>query len=170
MHPPPLCLSLALNKFDQEVAGEHSQAFTGCSGLADILKGLEQKEVAVPIGKPQAIKRKHKLIGSSAKTAKAVAGAKTAKAVAVANTAKAVAAANTAKAVAVGSAGSDAPAEAVDVVAAPALKVSRKCVTSRAYHGAKRDAKDQGKSKAEQQTAAQLAYKTAGEKWDQEHA
>jgi len=149
------------------VAGEHSQAFTGCSGLADILKGLEQKEVG---SKPQAIKRKHKLIGSSAKTAKAVAGAKTAKAVAVANTAKAVAAANTAKAVAVGSAGSDAPAEAVDVVAAPALKVSRKCVTSRAYHGAKRDAKDQGKSKAEQQTAAQLAYKTAGEKWDQEHA
>jgi len=116
---------------------------------------LEENEGSVPIGKPQAIKRKHKLSqprsGPSAK-------------------AKAVAVAPTAKAVAVAPAGAVAPAEAVDVVAAPALKVSRKCVTSRAYHGAKKVAKDEGKPPAEQLSAAQLAYKTAGAKWDEDNA
>ena len=70
-----------------------------------------------------------------------------------------------------------APAGAVEVapapgavVVAPALNVSRKCVTSRAYHGAKKVAKDEGKPPAEQMAAAKLAYKTAGAKWDQQHA
>ena len=49
------------------MAGSLSGAFTGCSGLANILNGLEGRE---PIVKPQAIKRKsYKLGGHKAAAA-----------------------------------------------------------------------------------------------------
>ena len=150
-----------------------SNAFSGCSGLDNILKGLEDKGGSVPVVKPQAIKKKHKLKHGGAK-AKAKAKAKPKKALAPVAVAPA-------GAVEVAPAPGDvevAPAPgAVEVapahgavVVAPALKASRKCVTSRAYHAAKKLCKHDGKSAPEQLAAAQKAYKEAGAKWDQEHA
>ena len=141
-----------------------SNAFSGCSGLDNILKGLEDKGGSVPVVKPQAIKKKHKLKHGGAK-AKAKAKAKPKKALAPV----AVAPAGAVEVAPAPGAVEVAPAHGA-VVVAPALKASRKCVTSRAYHAAKKLSKGDGKSPEEQLAAAQKAYKEAGAKWDQEHA
>ena len=59
--------------------------------------------------------------------------------------------------------------EAVGPGRAP-LKMTRKCVTSRAYVDAKKLALAQGMTEARQIQACKKAYKAAGDKWDQEHA
>jgi len=164
---------------EQEVAAGASNAFSDCHGLADILNGLQCRPA--PAGKaPKAIKRKHPL--PNAKEA-AKAKAKTAAApAAVPADANAVEAAEGApeNAEAVEAApenaeaveGAPAEAEAVEAAepVAAALSMTRKCVTSRAYHLARRLAKAAGKSAEQQKQAAQDASKAAGTSWDQEHA
>jgi hypothetical protein len=147
---------------EQEVAASFSNAFSGCSGLGNIISGLEDR--GAPAGKaPRAIKRKARLPSSKAAgkpKAKAKAAAPTEGVEAVEGAEAAPAHADPAEA-----------AEAVEAVEAdPPLKVTRKCVTSRAYHNAKKLAKTDGKSSEEQLAAAQKAYKDAGTKWDQEYA
>ena len=152
------------------MASHLSSAFSGCSNLEGILKGLEEADA--PSHKPQALKRR-KLVKPKAKAApeanaKPAPGGKVKAKAAAEAKAKAMAA----------------PAMAAPVVepvaeaapgdcAAPekeALSMSRKCVTSRAYCSAKAKAKADGKCAAECKEAAQKAYKDAAFKWDQEYA
>ncbi len=165
------------------MAGELSSAFTGCSGLDQILNNLEGR--GQPTIKPMAVKRR-KVTSKAKGVAKAVAKP-AAEAVAVAK-AEAVA---VAKAVDV----ADVPmaaapvaevvpvAGAVDVAAVPKpaapvaplavakapLSDTRKCVHSRAYKFAAKTAKAAGLSPPQISAAACKAGKEATDKWDLEH-
>ena len=155
----------------QEVAAAASNAFSGCHSLAGIVNGLQCRPA--PAGKaPKAIKRKHPL--SKAKSA-----AKKAKAKAVAAPAAVPADAHAVEGAPAGAeaveAAAEAGAEAVEANepvagAGKCVKMTRKCVTSRAYHQAKRLAKAAGLSAEQQKQAAQDASKAAGASWDQELA
>ena len=127
-----------------------SNAFSGCSGLAGILDGLEGG--GPPTERPCAIKRR-KLAAPKkalAPRAKVVSSAPPAvPAVAVPTIAHAV------------PAGGPAPTSLSD---------TRKCVHSRAYKKAANLAKAAGLSKAEISTAACKAGKEAADKWEEDHA
>ena len=76
----------------------------------------------------------------------------------------------------VGKPGAAAPPKAVakldaaDAPPKPVASGSRNCVTSRAYKGAKRKAVAKGMTPVDAAKAAQVAYKEAADKWDQENA
>ena len=123
------------------MAGQHSNAFDGCSGLSGILQGLEGRDA--PTQKPMAIKRR-KLTRAGAKKKPAAAPP-----VVVID--------------------DDAPEPKAAPAEPRVLIATRKCATSRAYCAAKAKAKAAGLSAAEVSKAAQAAYKKEGEKWDQEH-
>ena len=146
------------------MAAKASNAFSAVSGLDDILKGLDGREV--PMQKPMAIKRRKLQPKAPPKAAKA--------ALAKAALAKAPAPAVAAPPEGAAPAVAAAPALAAPAVAGdggpPALSDSRKCVTSRAYSTARTAAKAEGKSAAECKTAAQEAYKEAAAQWDKDHA
>ena len=141
---------------EQEVAASYSNAFSGCSGLSNILNGLQSRPV--PAGKaPKAIKRPPKRPLKAAGKAKPKAKAKAQAAVPAENVQAAPAQADEAAVLG---------AEAVGA----AKTVTRNCFCSKAYRVAKRLAQAGGKSPAEQLEAAKTAYRDAGIKWDQEHA
>ena len=160
--PPPLLFVFSL---EQEVAGELSSAFTGCSGLGNILKSLEGRSEEPPTIKPMAIKRrrlqpKAKVVAKAAAKVVPKPAAKV-----VPKPAAAAVPKPAAEAVPV--------AKAVDVAAAPvakaALSDTRKCVHSRAYRSAARVARIAGKTPSEISAAACKAGKEANEEWDREH-
>jgi hypothetical protein len=160
---------------EQEVAASYSNAFSGCSGLSNILNGLQRRPV--PAGQaPKAIKRKPKAGKGKGKQAKAAGkgkgkGKAKANAKAAAVPASVDAAANVEGAPANVDAAAVPGAEAVGAVeAAPPLAVSRNAVASKAYRVAKGLAKTDGKSPAEQLVAAKTAYRDASAKWYQEQA
>ena len=151
------------------MAGERSGAFTGCSGLGEILKGLEGR--SEPTMKPMAVKRR-KLAKAAAVPKAAVPKAAVPKA-AVPKAAVPVAAVPVA---AVPKAAvPQAPVAAVPVAAVPQapadvpLSDTRKCVHSRAYKSAARVAKSAGLSPDLCTAAARKAGQEAAEKWDLEH-
>jgi len=122
---------------EQEAASSQSSAFSGCSGLAQILDNLS----AVPTVKPCAKKRK--LLKSKKVSVPKVSVPK------------------------------PVPVHKPAVpksVSVPELNMSRKCVHSRAYKAAAREAKEGGLSKAEISKAACKAGKEATDKWDDDHA
>ena len=120
-----------------------THAFSGCSGLAGILDGLESR--GPPTQKPMAIKRRKLAPKGPAKAPRKAPAKPPAKAPPVAASVAAP----------------DAPV---------ALSYDRKCVHSRAYHQAAREAKAEGLSKEEISKAACQAGKLAKEQWDKEHA
>ena len=63
-----------------------------------------------------------------------------------------------------------APPAAAKAAAAAGIKMSRKCVHSRAYHAAAKVAKAAGLSKAEISKAACEAGKVAAKRWDEDFA
>ena len=128
-----------------------THAFSGCSGLAGILDGLESR--GPPTQKPMAIKRRKLAPKGPAKAPRKAPAKPPAKAPPVA--------ASVAAPVAASVAAPDAPV---------ALSYDRKCVHSRAYHQAAREAKAEGLSKEEISKAACQAGKLAKEQWDKEHA
>ena len=156
---------------EQEVAGGLSSAFTGCSGLANILDGLEGR--TAPTKKPQAIKRKFASKAASAAKAKAKPKAKPkakAAAVEVIEVIDLDAPEPKAKAKAV----AKAVAKAAAVEAAPKAKAvpkdTRKCVHSRAYKKAvKANENRLGVSKLDVSRIACKAAKAAAEQWDRDH-
>jgi len=171
--PPPLLFVFSL---EQEVAGELSSAFTGCSGLGNILKSLEGRSEEPPTIKPMAIKRrrlqpKAKVVAKAAPKVVPKPAAKVVPKPAAAAVPKPAAeAVPVAKAVDVAAVP---VAKAVDVAAAPvakaALSDTRKCVHSRAYKSAARVARIAGKTPSEISAAACKAGKEANEEWDREH-
>ena len=154
------CMLLFVISLVQEVAASFSNAFGGCNQLGDILWGLERREPADE-KPPKAIKR------TAAGKAKAKAKPK-AKPAAKPKPAADVESGQAAEAA--GGGGFLAVEAGEGHTCSSALSGTRKCVTSRAYHRAKRAAKTAGKTAAEQVAAAQHAHKAAGETWDQEHA
>ena len=133
-----------------------SHAFSGCSGLGGILKQLEGKADAAPSVKPMA--KKPTQLHKKKKKADAVKAVK-------AEAAKAKAALGKAP-----PAVAKAPPAAAKAAAAAGIKMSRKCVHSRAYHAAAQVAKAAGLSKPEVSKAACAAGKVANEKWDEDFA
>jgi hypothetical protein len=137
------------------VASQKSSAFSGCSGLDNILKGLEARDA--PTVKPMAVKRR-KLSAKAKLKPKPKSAAKAA-----------------AKAEAVPVA--PVPAAPVAVGAAPVAKPvgvahltdTRKCVHSRASKKAMRIAKAAGLSPIECTKAASKAAKIAVDLWASEH-
>ena len=150
------CMLLFVISLVQEVAASFSNAFGGCNQLVDILCGLERREPADE-KPPKAIKRM--AAGKAKAKAKPAAKPKPAADVESGQAAEAA-----------GGGGFLAVEAAEGHTRSSALSGTRKCVTSRAYHRAKRAAKTAGKTAAEQVAAAQHAHKAAGETWDQEHA
>ena len=142
---PPI--SFFVFSLAQEVAGDISSALTGCSGLASILKGLENREE--PTKKPMAIKRR-----KLAKAAPQPEAAPKPKAAPKPAAAKAAAA----------------PAGGLAAPPVAGLTDTRKCVHSRAYKAAAKKAKNDCLSPVEISKAACKAGKDAGDKWDIEHA
>jgi hypothetical protein len=173
--PPPVFFVFSL---EQEVAGEISGAFTGCSGFGNILRSLEGRSDTVPAIKPQAVKKRKFTAVSKAAVAKAkkaaVPKAKKAavpKAGAVPKPAAKAAVPKPAAVAAVGVAGA-AVSEPAAPVAKPAkapVKDTRKCVHSRAYKAAAAVAKAAGLNAGEISLAACKAGKEAAAKWDLEH-
>ena len=181
--PPPLFFVFSL---EQEVAGELSGAFTGCSGFDNILRSLEGRSDTAPAIKPQAVKKRKLAALSKAAVAKAKKAA-VPKAGAVPKPAAKAAVPKPAAVAAVGVAGAvpepEAPvAEAVAKAPVPKpakapvpkapqgdLSDTRKCVHSRAYKSAAKVAKAAGKNAGEISAAACKAGKEAAAKWDLEH-
>ena len=165
---------------EQEVAAGVSKAFAGCSGLADILNGLEGRPP--PTKKPQAIKRK---FAASKKAAAPKAKAKAAPAAALESKAKAEAApaaAPKSKALAAPAPKSKAKAApvfvetadsafatAASVPPAGVLKDTRKCVHSRAYKAAVKACQHEiGWSKQDVSKFACKKAQEAAEQWDRD--
>ena len=162
-----------------------SHAFSGCCGLSGILSELEGKADTVPSTKPMAKKLSQLANRRKAAVAKAAAKAAAAKAAApgkAAAKAPAAKAAVPAKAPPVAKAFFVAPtakcaaapakaaakAPAAKAAAAPAKNMSRKCVHSRAYKAAAKNAQAAGLDKAQVSKAACADGEAATEQWDEQ--
>jgi len=137
------------------VANSCSSAFSGCSGLNQILEGLEGRGPPMQFDKPMAIKRKattgsKKLLVAKAKPGQPPVAKAAAKSAPVAKTAAM-------------------PAQEPVAAEAKVLSDSRNCVHSRAYKKAAKQAKLDGLNKAQISLAACKAARAAAEQWDLDH-
>ena len=146
-----------------------SSAFSACSGLSELLQGLESHGAPSKADKPSALKRKagNALLVPKAKPKPPPKGKHATETAAVLVPEPEPAAAPAAKPAAAPAAK---PAAAKPADAPTGLSDSRNCVHSRAYKSAARIARDAGLSKAEISKAACKAGREAAAKWDLDHA
>ena len=159
--PSPLW-SFVSSPLEQQVANNLSSAFSNCSGLDAMLDSLDGRGQPKLSDKPQAIKRKRKLLVAKAKP-KAKPKLQAAPKPKPELPPKSAASAAAAKPAA-------APDAAPVAAQAKGLSNTRKCVHSRAYHAAAKAAKADGLNAAEISAAAKKAARAAAEQWDLDNA